>query len=121
MPEIVLYLHVYPKKRQILQIRKVRVSYVPIMAHLDLFIESRADLRLASPKTGQTLLHVVAARDVKEYTIKDKYLDSLTQLFKVLVEKGLDPYQGDTAQRTALDVAASLGNQEVLDLFARED
>ncbi|KAK4150484.1 ankyrin-2 [Chaetomidium leptoderma] len=42
-------------------------------------------------------------------------------VFKRLVEKGLDPAAPDHRQRTSLDVAAACRNEEVLGLFEREE
>ncbi|KAL8709883.1 MAG: hypothetical protein Q9220_005499 [cf. Caloplaca sp. 1 TL-2023] len=67
----------------------------------------------AKNNAGETLLHVVAKRshdlDRMRYT-KD--------MFKLLLDLGLDPKREDKAQRTPLDVAAACGNTLILDLFA---
>jgi ankyrin repeat protein len=64
---------------------------------------------------GETLLHILAARQNHHYgpllAIKR---------FKYLMGKGLDPMQEDGNQRTSLDVAAAFGNKIFLDLFERK-
>jgi ankyrin repeat protein len=54
---------------------------------------------------GRGLLHVVASKHV--------------ELFKELMELGLDAMLEDDAQQTALDVAAACGNQEVMTSLMR--
>jgi len=53
---------------------------------------------------GRTLLHIVASHKTP------RTIDR----FKLLLEKGLDPMEEDSEKRTALDVAAACGNDEVL-------
>ena len=62
-------------------------------------------------KKGQNLLHAVAGVDLtypKGRAVKR---------FKMLVDLGLDPGLEDCEQRTPVDIAAELGNEEVLELF----
>jgi ankyrin repeat protein len=65
---------------------------------------------------GDTLLHVVARRPDSH-----EILDDTLNLFKLLVELGLDPRKENKHQVTALDVAAACGNEKVLALFARNE
>ncbi|RDL35394.1 uncharacterized protein BP5553_07325 [Venustampulla echinocandica] len=68
---------------------------------------------------GQTLLHVVAA-DSGHDTSRGGHQGRRASRFKFLMEKGLDPMQEDDKQRTALDVAAALKNEDILQLFKRK-
>lgn len=61
----------------------------------------------ARDNRGRGLLHLAASESV--------------DLFKELLDIGLDPMLEDDAQQTAVDVAAASGNQEVLALFEKKD
>jgi ankyrin repeat protein len=65
---------------------------------------------------GDTLLHVVAARE-KGYESQNDGLE----VFKLLVELGLDPRRENKKGVTSLDVAAACGNEEILGLFSRDE
>ena len=65
---------------------------------------------------GDTLLHVVAARE-KGYQSPNDGLE----VFKLLVELGLDPRRENKEGVTSLDVAAACGNEEILGLFSRDE
>lgn len=65
---------------------------------------------------GDTLLHDVARRE-DSYESPDDGLE----LFKLLVELGLDPTKENNIQVTALDVAAACGNEDILALYARNE
>ncbi|KAI9880581.1 MAG: hypothetical protein M1830_002280, partial [Pleopsidium flavum] len=69
-----------------------------------------------SNKEGNTLLHVVAERDIDE-----EMPDDGVNLFKMLVDLGLDPRAENNNHITPLDVAAACDNHRVLALFAREE
>lgn len=60
---------------------------------------------------GEGALHVVANREGKEGIDKE--------LFEILMKSGLDPLMEDNQGRTALDVAAARGKEEILGLFER--
>lgn len=66
---------------------------------------------------GETLLHVVAKRS-RHVTGLPSGRDDTRDMFKLLLELGLDPKIEDGSQRTALDVAAACGNTGIRDLFA---
>lgn len=65
---------------------------------------------------GDTLLHIVARRE-NNYASPGDGLD----IFKILVELGLDPRKENKSQVTPLDVAAACGNEDILTLFARDE
>ena len=71
--------------------------------------------------TGQTLLHVVAAKQYNENfnAIDGDQGGRTLALFKHLMDLGLDPMAEDAQQRTSLDVAAACGNERVLKLFEK--
>ena len=66
---------------------------------------------MARNAKGQTLLH---------WAVMEKQGDDeeIIEVFKMLVEKGLDPYAEDEDEMTPLDVAAERGRENVLKLFA---
>jgi hypothetical protein len=55
---------------------------------------------------GETLLHVLAARQNHRYG-----LPLAIKRVKYLMDEGLDPMQEGGNQRTSLDVAAAFGNR----------
>jgi ankyrin repeat protein len=65
---------------------------------------------------GDTLLHVVARREEDCMSSGDT-LD----LFKLLVELGLDPMKENKRRASALDIAAAYGNEKILALYARSE
>ncbi|KAK4148954.1 ankyrin repeat-containing domain protein [Chaetomidium leptoderma] len=73
------------------------------------FEEANMDWTARNGK-GEGLLHIVAG---------NTNTDRAVERFKVLVAKGLDPMAEDDEQRTALDVAASVGCEGILTLFKR--
>jgi hypothetical protein len=64
---------------------------------------------------GDTLLHVVARRE--DYLCEGDTLE----LFKLLVELGLDPTRENKERASALDIAAAYGNEKILALYARNE
>ena len=70
---------------------------------------------------GQTLLHIVATKRYNERFshFQGDQAGRVAELFKYLMELGLDPMAEDGQQRTSLDVAAACGNERVLKLFER--
>ena len=88
--------------------------------YLHVFTDAGASI-FDSDGTGQTLLHVVAAKrhsDTYNHIHGDK-TGRVVELFKYLMELGLDPMGEDHQQRTALDIAAACGNDRILKLFER--
>ncbi|KAL8656814.1 MAG: hypothetical protein Q9226_002552 [Calogaya cf. arnoldii] len=81
--------------------------------------EQRRDLQDYNIDTknnaGEGLLHVVAKRRSDVGQMRDT-----KNMFKLLLELGLNPEDEDGSQRTPLDVAAACGNTGILDLFAPE-
>ncbi|KAH8669767.1 ankyrin repeat-containing domain protein [Tricladium varicosporioides] len=73
----------------------------------DIFAENNA---------GDTLLHVIASRE-DSYESPDDGLN----LFKMLVEMGLDPRKENKNRLTPLDVAAACGNDDILALYSRDE
>jgi ankyrin repeat protein len=65
---------------------------------------------------GDTLLHVVARREEDCMCPGDTL-----ELFKLLVELGLDPTQENKRRVSALDIAAAYGNEKILALYARNE
>jgi ankyrin repeat protein len=47
-------------------------------------------------------------------------VDYNAEVFRALVELGCDPLKEDEEGRTALDVAAAMGNQGILGLYQRK-
>jgi ankyrin repeat protein len=78
----------------------------------------------ATKNDGGTALHVVAQRKISDSSYlfhgsKDDE-DTNASLFRRLVDLGCDPLQEDKNGRTALDVAAAVGNVEILKLYQRK-
>jgi ankyrin repeat protein len=69
----------------------------------------------ATSKSGKTLLHIVAADVNKEY------VGRRPARFQFLMGKGLDVLAEDDRHQTALDIAASLGGDDILEMFRRKD
>lgn len=67
---------------------------------------------------GDTLLHIVAARQESEESERDG--DGIW-LFEELMRRGLDPRAENKEGASALDVAAACGKSAILDLFKREE
>jgi ankyrin repeat protein len=65
---------------------------------------------------GDTLLLVVA-RTEEDYMCEGDTLE----LFKLLVELGLDPTRENSGRASALDIAAAYGNENILALYARNE
>ncbi|KAF4635278.1 hypothetical protein G7Y89_g2831 [Cudoniella acicularis] len=65
---------------------------------------------------GENLLHSAATHESQMESPNDGL-----EVFKLLVELGLDPRQENYSQMTPLDVAAAHGNENILALFAREE
>lgn len=76
---------------------------------------------LATNESGQSLLHVVAADVTREYDSFHHYPGRRVARFRFLISKGLDALAEDNEHRTALDIAAALGVQDILDIFKTKD
>ncbi len=81
----------------------------------DFFINNGTDFAISKPN-GETVLHTVARRGANrpEYSLYN------SKLFSRLVELGCDPLLEDKDGRTALDVAAAVGNEGILKLYQRK-
>ncbi|KAI9805730.1 MAG: hypothetical protein M1833_005223 [Piccolia ochrophora] len=91
--------------------------------HLDnlkFFVDNGADFR-AAKNNGETAMHIVARREPNSKSIRvdEKKLDYNAELFERLVGLGCDPLREDEGGRTALDVAAAVGNEGILRLYQR--
>lgn len=84
------------------------------------FLKADADL-LTINNEGETLMHAVAKR-MQHRAINNRVngLRIRAPAFAFLMSMGLDPMAEDKSQRTALDVAAAVGNDAVLALFKRD-
>ena len=84
----------------------------------DFFDQHGADW-LAVNNAGENLLHIVA-QDSRDYS-HTQQVGRRAKRFEFLMGKGLDPTAEDKEHRTPLDLAASLGLDEVLALFKRDE
>ncbi|KAK7181631.1 ankyrin repeat-containing protein [Paraphaeosphaeria sporulosa] len=66
----------------------------------------------------KTLLHVVAATVEQEY---EKHVGRGPARFRFLMDKGIDVLAEDDKHQTALDVAAALGAEDILEMFKKKD
>jgi ankyrin repeat protein len=80
-------------------------------ANLPLFSSHGADFT-AARHDGRTALHIVAASTRSGFK-------SRAELFRALVACGADPLQEDGEGRTALDLAAAVGNANILEMYQR--
>ncbi|KAH6664858.1 ankyrin repeat-containing domain protein [Halenospora varia] len=72
---------------------------------------------LSTNNEGETLLHICAKWDLES---SRQHISEAVDSFKFLMGKGLDPMAEDQNQRTALDVAAAYGHNDILALFQRD-
>jgi ankyrin repeat protein len=79
--------------------------------HIPLFSSHGANFNVAR-NDGRTALHIVAADPWSSFA-------GAAVLFKALVECGADPLQEDGEGRTALDLAAAVGNANILEMYQR--
>lgn len=83
-----------------------------------LFTKAGVDWQICNEK-GQSLLHVVSGAARMETSLYRNAAtdDHLYEIFKTLVELGLDPGLEDQSGRTPVDVAADLGHCQILEMF----
>lgn len=93
----------------------------PIFDH---FTKVGVDWKIRNKK-GQSLLHAATAAAAPTASTKHPSLfkaapdDRLYEIFKALVEFGLEARLEDQTGRTSIDVAADLGHERILDMFRR--
>lgn len=69
-----------------------------------------------------TLLHIAAKKAYKKTCPNAaRFKEDRVDRFKFLMEQGCDPLAEDINQRTALDVAAACGNEDILKIFKRDE
>ncbi|KAF4344911.1 serine threonine phosphatase 6 regulatory ankyrin repeat subunit C [Fusarium beomiforme] len=59
-------------------------------------------------------------KDNKRRTVLHEVADEMEDLFKAIIDKGVDPLAEDVEGRSALDLATAYNNQKVLKLFERD-
>jgi len=106
-----------------------KLGQTPLLAHINagysisepsFFLDNGADVR-AVANDGTTALHMVARRPRPfrwNYHLDEGDRD--IEAFQRLVQLGCDPLQEDGEGRTALDIAASVGNDGILGLYQRK-
>ena len=85
----------------------------------DTFTRANCDWQVVNDK-GQTLLHIVAGTTppLNEHRSRSKAgFSDTSAIFFTLVETGLDARLEDASGRTALDVAADMGYEKILEYF----
>ena len=87
---------------------------------ITIFQDAGADF-LARNNDMETLLHIASKKVRHRPSIVDgPHREDIVDRFKRLMELGCDPLAEDINQRTALDVAAACGNEDILKLFKRD-
>lgn len=69
----------------------------------------------ATSESRKTLLHIVAA------DVNNDFVGRRPARFWFLMDKGIDVLAEDDKHQTALDVAAALGAEDILDMFKKKD
>jgi ankyrin repeat protein len=94
--------------------------FTTIREDIAIFQDASADF-LARNNNVETLLYITVKRARHGYGIVDaRNREDIVDRFKCLMELGCDPLSEDINQRTALDVTAACGNEDILKLFKRE-
>jgi ankyrin repeat protein len=87
---------------------------------ITIFQDAGADF-LARNNDMETLLHIASKKVCHRHSRVDaRHREDIVDRFKRLMELGCDPLAEDINQRTALDVAAACGNEDILKLFKRD-
>lgn len=81
----------------------------------EIFEQSGIDWKVTS-KSGQTLLHIVAANVEAGH---NRHVGRAPARFKFLMDRGVDVFAEDDKHQTALDIAAALGAQDILNMFKK--
>jgi ankyrin repeat protein len=84
---------------------------------IKLFTDSEADLNIRN-NSGETLLHILAKGDGEGS--RSHVNLPFQDMFQYLMDRGVDPMVEDEQNRTAVDVAATVGSTAILKLFSRE-
>jgi hypothetical protein len=74
----------------------------------------------AKDNKGKGLLHVLSKRIQTGHPFGVSNRENIKEIFQMLVDQGLDPWEEDLRQMTPLDVAAVCGDEEVLAMFRRD-
>ncbi|CAH0055072.1 unnamed protein product [Clonostachys solani] len=86
---------------------------------LDLYIGRGADIFTADGE-GKTLLHAAAGRRIEDLDWNEDQIKHMENVFKKLMDLGLDPRQEDIQMRTAIDMAVARGRKGIVDFFAEK-
>ncbi|VUC26765.1 unnamed protein product [Clonostachys rosea] len=84
---------------------------------LDLYISLGADI-FTTDNEGKTLLHAAAGRRIDNPKDDEDQVKHMENVFKRLMDMGLDPRQEDAQMRTPIDMAVARGRKGIVDLFA---
>jgi ankyrin repeat protein len=86
---------------------------------LDLYIGRGADIFTADCE-GKTLLHAAAGRRIEDPDSNTDQIKHMENVFKKLMDMGLDPRVEDLQMRTAIDMAVARGRKGIVDFFAEK-
>ncbi|CAI6097695.1 unnamed protein product [Clonostachys chloroleuca] len=86
---------------------------------LDLYIGRGADIFTADDE-GKTLLHAAAGRRIEDQDSNTDQITHIENVFKKLMDMGLDPRQEDIQMRTAIDMAVARGRTGIVGFFAEK-
>ncbi|CAH0028155.1 unnamed protein product [Clonostachys rhizophaga] len=86
---------------------------------LDLYISRGADIFTADNE-GKTLLHAAAGRRIEDPDWNTDQIKHMENVFKKLMDMGLDPRKEDVQMRTAIDMAVARGRKGIVDFFAEK-
>ncbi|KAG4441988.1 hypothetical protein IFR05_002514 [Cadophora sp. M221] len=89
---------------------------------LPIFVDAGADLQVCNDQ-GRNLLHVTAERLRKKerWSVGKEQQDDMVEIFKELMDRGIDPRAEDKQCRTAIDVAVTCGKTYLVDLFGPKE
>ncbi|KAL9109201.1 MAG: hypothetical protein Q9227_006126 [Pyrenula ochraceoflavens] len=87
---------------------------------IEFFAERSADITAAN-EAGETALHLIAKKNPSKLFRRERKgtEDHYAKVFKRCVDLGGDPLREDANGRTALDMAAAVGNNGILALYQR--
>lgn len=89
---------------------------------LPIFTDAGVDLQVCNNQ-GRNLLHVTAERwrKKKSWSVEREQQQDMIEIFKELMDRGLDPRAEDEQCRTAIDVAVTCGKKFLVDLFGPKE